>query len=507
MSSLGKEVIVKEEVWTADDYLIDLSSDVWKLGKNESINFGQLPRLNRELAFGFRKTLSYYAENYSPSHTANMFRRFLHLCRNMEMDLITPELLINYQDKLDEERHWYLGVLKGFFLTWYKLGNAGVGKDVVDYLNRKRFGGNRKGVAVETLDPEKGPLSDLEFEAIQDRLVEALADSKITLQGYCIAQIFMATGARPRQICNLKVKDIIKGVGKGEAYFINFPRGKQRGVGWRQEFTPFSITEDLWRVIQAHVDGLVEELSISVGVLLSKGQVAELPLFPMAGLKHQNASELSQEVLETQKYHRSVQGIASTFGSTIDALNVISERTGKPINIHPKRCRYTLGSRAARAGYGKAVIAQLLDHSDTQNVESYVKNIPDFASEISQFMDAALLPVAQAFSGVLVKDEGHSIRGDDLTSRISLEEKDLGNCGSHGFCSSLAPIACYTCRYFQPWKEAPHESVLKWLVDEREKSRLISGDSGVSTATDRTIVAVAEVIKLCKLDAEGNDNG
>jgi hypothetical protein len=74
--------------------------------------------------------------------------------------------------------------------------------------------------------------------------------------------------------------------------------------------------------------------------------------------------------------------------------------------------------------------------------------------------------------------------------------KPMGNCGEHGFCGLLAPIACYTCRSFQPWLDGPHDAVLEHLICERE--RLLAGsDVRIASINDRTILAVAEVIRRC----------
>ena len=69
------------------------------------------------------------------------------------------------------------------------------------------------------------------------------------------------------------------------------------------------------------------------------------------------------------------------------------------------------------------------------------------------------------------------------------------SCGKYGFCGSLAPIACYTCRSFQPWLDGPHEAVLNLLISERD--RLLGVDARIASINDRTILAVAEVVRRC----------
>jgi len=122
-----------------------------------------------------------------------------------------------------------------------------------------------------------------------------------------------------------------------------------------------------------------------------------------------------------------------------------------------------------------------------------------------------LAPLAQAFAGVIITDESQAIRSGDSSSRICDPRfdptmKPIGNCGQFGFCGLLAPIACYTCRSFQPWVDGPHDRVLDFLLSERE--RLTSqADQRIASVNDRTILAVADVLTRCtKAREEEQDN-
>jgi len=75
--------------------------------------------------------------------------------------------------------------------------------------------------------------------------------------------------------------------------------------------------------------------------------------------------------------------------------------------------------------------------------------------------------------------------------------RPMGNCGSHAFCSLMAPVACYTCRSFQPWQDGPHEAVRDFLLAERERL-LHESDARIASVNDRTILAIAEVVRQCR---------
>jgi hypothetical protein len=140
----------------------------------------------------------------------------------------------------------------------------------------------------------------------------------------------------------------------------------------------------------------------------------------------------------------------------------------------------------------------LLDHTDTQNVAVYAENVPENAIAIDEAVARELAPLAQAFSGMLVDSESSAIRGDDLSSRVRNHDAALGTCGHYGFCGALAPIACYTCREFQPWLHAPHGSLLNALLGERKRIEDATQDATMAAINDRTILAVTQVVQLCE---------
>ncbi|MCY1531562.1 hypothetical protein D9M68_667910 [compost metagenome] len=223
--------------------------------------------------------------------------------------------------------------------------------------------------------------------------------------------------------------------------------------------------------------------------------VPELPLFP-AWEALDVRSELKEQ-LRGDRLHAPNVSVRDAMKRVANAISVISERTGQPVHLNPNRFRYTLGTNLAREGKGVYVIAEALDHSDTQNVGVYVRNIPEIVERIDKAVALQLAPLAQAFRGILVKAEREASRGTDPTSRISNGTENLGTCGSYGFCSALAPMACYTCKYFQPWLDGPHEAVLDRLILERDRVLEQTQDRKIAAVNDRLILAVSEVINRC----------
>jgi hypothetical protein len=58
----------------------------------------------------------------------------------------------------------------------------------------------------------------------------------------------------------------------------------------------------------------------------------------------------------------------------------------------------------------------------------------------------------------------------------------------------MAPVACYTCGSFQPWKDGPHQILLERLLADRDRRIAAGGDGRFVSIHDATILAVADVI-------------
>jgi hypothetical protein len=131
----------------------------------------------------------------------------------------------------------------------------------------------------------------------------------------------------------------------------------------------------------------------------------------------------------------------------------------------------------------------------------YIEVIPDIAARIDRAMATEMAPLAQAFAGMLIKDEGEAVRGSDPASRIFDARIDrsgtpLGSCGQYSFCGFSAPLACYTCQHFRPWLDGPHESVREYLLNRRAQL-LKTASEQIAQINDRRILAVEQVIQLC----------
>ena len=341
------------------------------------------------------------------------------------------------------------------------------------------------------------------MQGIVESATDCFANDVLGLTETALLMTVAMTGRRPAQVSALKLKDLIK---LGSKYYINFPRAKQRHMGWRSSFKKFAIIEDLWVLLNEQADYVRVMFAENLGVKVIPAHLDnELPLFP--NMKDDLSLAGDLEVLKSDRLHMPSIEISQVVVAAGEKTNVISERSGVPLHLNATRFRYTLGTNLAREGKGEYVIAEALDHTDTQNAGVYVKNLPDIVERIDKAVAMQLAPYAQLFRGVVIPSEKFATRGDDPSSRISNGRRNVGSCGSHGFCGALAPVACYTCAHFQPWLDGPHEEVLDALIQERERVKDLTGDLKVASANDRLIYAVSDVIRRCNVEKEKSSNG
>lgn len=466
-----------------------------------SVNFGRLSAYaTEELIEAAKFPMIWYAENAEGVSLHSIFdhlRKLLEASaatQSRQVSIIDAALLISYRATLNPNTEWRLGALSSFLKKWSSLGASGVTDDAVRYLKSIRLKGNQKGVAVMTMDPLAGPLTSLERTAVQAALNDAFAIGKVSLEDYLLAWLCLLLGQRNIQFAMLKVCDvseIVKTDGSRE-YVLRVPRAKQASSEVRRDqFKERLITSSIGRMLASYAKSVREQFEKND---VYAGDALQAPLFPERMKRY--------GVRPSFHNHASPDELGKRIRAIFDDLQVYSERTGEPIKVNAKRLRHTVATFAAREGHGELIIAELLDHSDTQNVGVYVKATPEIVERIDRAVALRMAPLAHAFIGTVICDESEALRSNDPASRIVDPRFDenmspMGNCGRYGLCSFMAPIACYTCKSFQAWADGPHEAVLSYLIAERERL-MKDADERIAMINDRSILAVADVVRQCR---------
>lgn len=470
----------------------------WRLSKDETLNVELvLSRTPIQHHTAVRKLFEHYAVTLSAGMTlrvANSLGHFFNVCSGA----ITTDSLINFRSNY-ESGVVHIQTLRPFFRRWINFSYSGMSEEVVKMLDSWRLLGGQKGVAITRLDTKEGPLTDFEISAFNDGVVFAYEDGRLSLQDLAICLVMSCTGRRPIQITHLKCKDLVSittadGTLK---YYLHIPRAKQRGTGFRDSFKSVELTRELWEILSSHRAKVINGME-SLGFQLTVAQKELLPMFPATKLwlRYDGRSDFI-EALPTDRLHARTEMLDGVLKGAVADLGILSDRTDDVLNVFARRFRYTVGTRAAREGVSEYVIAEILDHSDIQHVNVYTLNVPEHLKKINEALGFQLALYVKAFTGNLVDTELDAIRGADPSSRVKHKKCGVGTCGNFSYCGMNVPRPCYTCVNFQPWLDGPHEDLYFELLDERELILARTGDLTIAAVLDRTIVAVAEVIKKC----------
>lgn len=492
---------------TNDGYTFNFNESVWKLSRSQRINWKLLkPHVTNAFMQAFKSVIAEYAISSSAAHTRSSYERLKHYCewgssQGEQVSEIRAQSLANYRAFLGKRREWYVGVIAGLVRRWNELGYSGLGDGLLTMLDGWTISGNVKGEAVQLQSPTQGALTDLEFEALYSAVVAAYEVGELLLSDFVLMMLSAFSGRRPAQLADLQAQDLVEAQASDglTEYVLNVPRRKVRGGTFRSEFKVFALNVENGRAVKSLIELNAERLK-KLDAPESVLGPHELSLFPKwSEVEHYIALCPEERYrMPADVLHLSSAAMSKRIAKIAQQVGAISERTGAPLEIFPMRLRRTTGTRAAREGLGVLVIAEILDHTDTQNAGVYVENIPEHVDAINRAVAQQIAPIAQAFSGKLVETEGDASRGDDPSSRIrSGSGNVMGNCGHFGFCGALAPLACYTCKSFQAWVHGPHQEVLDGLLADNERVSRLTGDPQMTNIMHRTILAITRVIQLC----------
>ena len=301
-----------------------------------------------------------------------------------------------------------------------------------------RAPGNVKGVAVRNQDPLAGPL-----DADEQRLLIAAVQRRLgDDQDRALAMLFFELGVNSEAAARLwndgLVTYRVNLIGPGGrpqqevAYHLAVPRMKKR--------TEYRETRN--RPISRELGELLERLR-------EPGQLL-LPWISGASPQYRIAYRLRRWVR---------------------AAELISPRTKRPLLLSPRRLRYTLATEMAREGASRHKIADVLDHSDLQNVEVYIEASSYVARQVARRFDAAFEPWLRRFQGS-IGDRPAPTAVDALptvpgfAAQLPVLPLDLGGIGlcgrdviADGLCGLAPPLTCYTCPSFAAFRDGPHANI------------------------------------------------
>nr|WP_274597241.1 site-specific integrase [Microvirga tunisiensis] len=384
-----------------------------------------------------------------------------------------------------------------YFRHWYRScvdrGCEAFSAEVAFELDEKRIPGRLKGQAVLSLDPETGPLNDLEITGLLNALRAAHNRKTLLLDEQAALWLCIALGPNPFQAALLREQDVEILTEGGQSFIqIRVPRTKKPHQLPRTEFKTRKLTMEIGQRILE----LIEQNRHYREVHGWPNEAYEFPLF----VRRTPRPDQSTGPMAQYAMHLYTDDFTLLVERAARRLGVISPRTQKLLHVTTRRLRYTFATRLVREGASAQELAEALDHTDLQNVHVYFDIKSDIVESLDRATALALGPIAQAFLGKIVGSEAGAVRGDDPRSRImsfdkrTEEAEGLGTCGEYSFCGLFAPLACYTCVQFQPWMDGPHDKILHYLLVRRDRKLAAGCDGRMVAIHDATILAIGDVI-------------
>lgn len=488
--ALGRRRQPPEIVQLRDGTSVPFAEGSWRFRSNATeyaLAFNHVPGLGEEIIDAWKATTAWYMSQKSPAYAQTLHVISVDFFRHAvehsgEVVTITTSHVLGYVSNLSVGLEYKASRLRTFLRKWIRLGQPGIAAESVEMLEQMRFATQPSGEAVLTHDPRTGAFSDTEFEGIVSGLNRAFGRGDLSQEEFILGWLLVATGARPLQLAALKVRDFhhLEAADGTRVYWLDLPQAKKRTL-IRERFAKQKLAAHVGELVEAYVAVVAREHGGSAE------EIADLPFFPGPG----GGVGLDGHVTRALLTKRLQSALAS--------IGVTSERTKEELEVDARRFRYTFGSRLAADGANVYQIAELLGHGTILTAKTYVEARPETLERIDKAVALQLAPIAQAFAGVLVEREKDPRLADPTRFIIDPEVTDdaIGSCGKFGFCGLAAPIACYTCNRFTPWLDAPHEEVLDKLLRDRERQLASHGDRKIAASRDRTILAVAEVVRLC----------
>jgi integrase len=363
------------------------------------------------------------------------------------------------------------------------------------------------------MDPELGPLTRQEQDALYQWLHEQFCHNQITPEQYLYLRLLMIYGQRGAQVRMMVFGDFMR-TDKGCKIRIFWAKQHSDDAGWREKSETFSLAEDLYNTVQAFKLIVLARLKQEYTCRADWDKAIEnVPLFRRitnTRIEGNNSPVMvdlpSQKKLEDgpQPEFHVLRATAAAWFERFERRGgfPISHRTQEPLKItRGHRFRHTLGTDLSNAGLDEWSMAHALMHKNSRSVRKYRAISSELMNLIDEKMSDHLAIIVNAFTGKIVKDRALAKNGDREDRQI----EDLAVCGADAACHLDAPFSCYGCGKFQPLLEADHRASLERL--ERRRAQTITTDKTTGVIWDRAILACRKVILDCEALLAASQSG
>jgi integrase len=319
------------------------------------------------------------------------------------------------------------------------------------YLEVKKFGsdeGKGKDVIIEL--PNRGPLTVKELKLFKAALFR-LDTNKLSLQplqGLVGLRLGQILGARDIQAIKLQFKHFKKS--SDGTYYLEVPRAKQRGHKNNNATKRRPITNSLEKLLKQ----LKKKYEIHTNESVTDDWFV---ICNFGGNSRFNGDNLPTGVRVTPEVYRKRRL------SILEVLDL-------GFTVTNRRLRKTFCTQLIAKGAPLKVVAELMDHSDLQQLEVYYRHTHHIAKKLDDVLKQQAADVLDAFAGKVIKHGEGSQQGQDIFATVGQQQLHLiGSCGSKTPCSLNPPLSCYGCSSLEAFDDADHELVVKTFVRESKK--------------------------------------
>ena len=328
--------------------------------------------------------------------------------------------------------------------------------------------GNSKGHHVRFRDPVRGPFSPDELLLIR----RAIIDGQGTDFDRAAVMLHLELGHNALATLRLKNRDLLRFETKtGVFYQLDVPRVKKRTAQRETKRRPIS------------------------------NQLGDL----LTGLRRGRPEDPLFHWLSSSGAEADARSSMRRFSK---AAGLISPRTGKQLMITARRFRFSIATHMAEEGASLFHIAEVLDHSDTQNVRVYVETSSSIADPVAKATDSALAPLVRRFQGKIV-ESSRGLKDPVIPAsapHLGIDHMDvggIGHCGldvrAEGPCRFLPPISCYLCPSFAALSDGPHDQMLN-SIERFLESGERTNDKRILMQLEDVLVGIQQVITAIKAE-------
>lgn len=468
---------------------VDTSGSAWRLNEPSLasilIDWNELDDAPEDAVVSLKGYVISLIKRRSPAHTRNSFRRIrdylLALNRpSCPSDGVDAESLLWYLKHLRAQKEEYLFHNVRAWCKWAADHEyPGFEDDVVREIVDVKIGGNAKGVAVMSADPEEGPLDEFEEAALRNAL---LSDTG-PIDERAAVWLLLGFGVNPANAALLEEQDrrivATDDPDLPVLHELQMPRIKKRAA----PRSDFKI-----RKLDDHLAAIFDDL-IQSNQSRQPGPGFDRPLF----WRHAPRKIRLNSPLHKFAYFLSAAEITLLAQRCIYRLRVVSPRTGKLLHITTRRLRYTFACKMVRQGASAHELAELLDHTDLQNVLVYFASSSELIPHLDRALAEQMGALVRAFLGQLVGPECENADDARITTIDLTDVADIGKCGATFQCRLAPPITCYTCDRFQAFTDGPHAEMLESLISRRDRL-MNEGNHRIAVQLDGVILAIGALL-------------